>query len=309
MGTLNSYLKATYRLVNDQRFEQLNPIDLIEYCNTARREVAMRAQCVRFLTPISGSVISVTVTNGGSGFTSAPTVTISNPDFPSGAGPSPNGAQAVATSTISGGAVNAVLVSFGGYGYFQPVVTFTDGGGSGATATAVVSNINALLVGQEVYPFSGVDVSTLPGCGAVYYVRSVAVIYANYRYVLPMYSFSEYQAKIRQFPQQYQYVPAMCSQFGQGTSGSLYMYPLPSQTYQYELDCLCLPQDLLTDLSVEIIPSPWDDAVKYFMAYQAYQQFQNFNAAKYYLDLFDQHLLRYSQYARPGRITNIYGRY
>lgn len=308
MATLNTYMKQVYRLVRDHRFENINPRDLMEWVNVARREVAMRAQCVRFLTPISGSVISASVTAGGSGYTSAPTVTITNPDFPSGTGPSPNGAQAVATATISAGAVNAVNISFGGYGYFQPQVSFSGGGGSGATATATVSSINALKQGQEVYAYSDIDTSTLPGCGAVYYVRGASVIYANYRYSLPRYEFSRYQAQIRQYTAQYMYVPAFFSQFGQGTSGSLYFYPLPSQTYQYELDCLCLPQDLTTDLSVEIIPSPWDDAVKYFAAHLSYLDLQNYNAAKMYLELFDSHLLRYSQYARIGYVLNPYGR-
>lgn len=308
MATLNTYMKDLYRLVRDPRQETFNPDDMLERVNIARREVAMRAQCVRFLTPISGSVIDATITNGGSGYTSSPTVTITNPDFPSGSGPSPGGAQATATAIVSGGAVILVNITFGGYGYFEPIITFSGGGGTGAAATANLSVINTLAAGQEVYPFSGVDTSSLPGAGSVYYVRSVSIIYANYRYSLPCYSFSEYQAKIRQYPFQYQYVPAMCSQFGQGTAGSFYMFPIPSQTYQYELDCLCLPQDLLTDLSPEVIPDPWTDAVKYFAAHLAYLDAQNFNMARGYLELFDSHLLRYSQYARIGRATNPYGR-
>ena len=189
------------------------------------------------------------------------------------------------------------------------MISFSGGGGWGGAATAQISTINALAQGQEVYPFSDVDTSSLPGAGAVYYVRSISIIYANYRYSLPIYDFSTYQAKIRQYPYQYQYVPAMGSQFGQGTSGSFYLYPIPSQTYQYELDCLCLPQDLVTNLSVEIIPDPWTDAVKYFAAHLSYLDLQNFNAAQFYLNLFDQHLLRYSQYARIGRAVNIYGRW
>jgi hypothetical protein len=140
-------------------------------------------------------------------------------------------------------------------------------------------------------------------------VRSLAVIYANYRYALPVYSFTEYQAKIRQWPFQYTYVPAFASIFGQGTSGSVFAYPLPSQTYQWEWDCLCLPQDMSTDLSVEAIPDPWCDAVKYFAAHLSYLDLQNHNVARMYLDLFDSHLQRYSNYARIGRAINIYGRY
>ena len=48
---------------------------------------------------------------------------------------------------------------------------------------------------------------------------------------------------------------------------------------------------------------------QYFAAHLSYLDLQNFNAAQFYLNLFDQHLLRYSQYARIGRAVNIYGRW
>jgi len=38
-------------------------------------------------------------------------------------------------------------------------------------------------------------------------------------------------------------------------------------------------------------------------------ELQNYNAGKFYLDLFDKMLQRYSDYARVGRVTNPYGRY
>ena len=124
-----------------------------------------------------------------------------------------------------------------------------------------------------------------------------------------MYSFSEYQAKIRQYPYQYQYVPCFGSQFGQGNQGSLYLYPIASQTYQVEYDCFCEPQDLIDNQSVDVIPRPWDDVVPYFAAHLAYLELQNLNAARFYLDLFDNMTLRKSNYARIGRAVNIYGRY
>jgi hypothetical protein len=308
-GTLNGYLQDVQRLVRDQRQELLNPQNLISFINTARREVAMRAQCVRVLTPISGSIMTATVTAGGSGYTTAPTATITKPDFPSGSGPFPKGDQATATATISGGAVNAVNISYGGYGYWQPTISFSGGGGTGAAATPNLNSINTLNPGQEVYNFSDIDVSQFPGAGPVYYIRSVSVIYSNYRYSLYVPCFSDYQAFVRQYAAgTYQYVPSYAAQFGQGVGGSLFMYPIPSQPYQWEADCLCLPQDLETNLSVEIIPDPWSDAVKYFTAHLAYLELQNFNVAKMYLELFDSHLLRYSQYARIGRAPNRYGR-
>ena len=286
----------------------VDPGDLIDYVNRARREIAMRAQCLRVLTPISGSVIEIDVTNPGTGYT-APTVTITPPDFPSGNLPFPSGAQATAIATQIGGTVAGINLTFGGYGYFEPLVTINDPHGKGATATVRVAGVNLINEGQEVYPFSQVDLSPFPGVGQVYMIKSVSIIYANYRYSLPCYSFSTYQAMIRQYPFQYQWVPTFCAQFGQGTNGSFFLYPLPSQAYQIEWDCFCLPLDLTTDQDVEALPQPWTEGVPYFAAYLAMLEMQNWNSARGYLELFDQFVHRYSTYARPGRVTNPYGRW
>ena len=87
------------------------------------------------------------------------------------------------------------------------------------------------------------------------------------------------------------------------------MYPLPSQTYQLEWDCLCLPSDLVDDQSVEVLQQPWTDVVPYFAAHLAFAELQNWNVSKYMLQLFDDMTLRKSNYARVGRVVNSYGRY
>jgi hypothetical protein len=308
MSALFDYMRQVERFTSDSSQMYLDPQNIIEYINRSRREIAARTQCVRVLTTVSGQIQSWTVTAGGSRY-SAPVCVITPPDFPSGAPPLPNGAQATATAVIQGGVVTAVQNVYGGAGYFSPVMTITDPTGSGATATPTMRFINTLNQGQEVYPFSGVDLSPFPGVDSVYAVKSVSIIYANYRYSVPIYSFSTYQAMIRQYPFQYQYVPTFGAQYGQGVNGSFYMYPLPSQTYQLEWDCFCLPQDLIDDQSVEVMQQPWIDTVPYFAAHLAYLELQNFNAGKYYLDLFDQMCLRKSNYARVGRVVNPYGRY
>jgi hypothetical protein len=306
---LFAYMQQCQRLIRDSKQRLVDPADLVEYINTARREVAMRSQCIRRLPPITGSIKSVNVTLPGLGYTN-PTVVVSPPDFPSGQGTFPNGAQATAMAQLgAGGTITGVQMTFGGYGYYQPTFTIVDPTGSGAVLTPNLTFIDQLNLGQEVYPFSAVDLSMFPGVGSIYMVKSVSIIYANYRYSLPCYSFSTYQAFIRQYPFQYQYVPTVCCQFGQGTDGSFMVYPLPSQAYQLEWDCFCLPSDLLDDQSVEAIPQPWTDAVKYFAAHLAALELQNFNSAVGYLKLFDQFVTRYGSYARPGRVTNPYGRY
>ena len=305
----NKYIAQVQRFCKDQKQEFLDVGNLTDYINRARREVAGRTQCCRVLTPISGSIVSWKVTDGGTGYSNAPTLTITPPDFPSGALPNPNGAQATATCIVQSGVIVAIYSQYGGAGYFQPQMTITDPTGTGATATATISPINQLNPGQEQYSFSDINVSMFPGVGDILAIRSLSVIYSNYRFSLPLYSFSTYQAMIRQYPFQYQYVPTFATQFGQGAAGTFMCYPLPSQLYQWEFDCTVLPQELVDDQSVEIIPPPWTDVVPYFAAHLAYLEMQNMNAGDYYLKLFDEMTLRKSNYARIGRVVNPYGRY
>ena len=309
MASLNTHMKMVQRFLRDANQELMNPDTLRTYINEARREVAMRSQCIRVLPPISGAVTDVAVTAPGSGYT-APVVTISAPDSPSGQQPFPGGAQATAGITQIAGQIIAINIIYGGSGYFQPTVTITDPTGTGAAATATTTLNNSLVANQEVYPFSGIDLSQFPGVDSVYYVRSVSIIYANYRYSLPIYSFSTYQAQIRQYSAgSYTYVPTFGAQFGQGTSGSFYLYPPPSQAYQLEFDCQCLPQDLLDDGSVEAIPDPWTDAVPYFAAHLAMIELQNWNSSRAFEDQFNNRMTRFGAYTRPGRRVNPYGRW
>jgi hypothetical protein len=308
MATLFDYLKSVQRLLRDAKQDMLNPEDLIGYINVARREVAMRAQCIRITPPVSGSVVSWTITNGGSGYSNNPTLAITPPDFPSGQLPSPNGAQAIAAAIVQNGIITAIDSTFGGYGYFQPQMTITDVTGKNATAVAVMSPMNLLRLGQERYDFSNIDLSAFPGVSEIYNVRSVNVIYQNYRYSLGYQPWTVYQGYVRQYPFQYQYVPTFYSQFGQGASGSLFCYPLPSQTYQWEWDCLCLPSDLIDNQSYDVLPDPWTDAVKYFATALAFEEIQNLNTANYHHQQFEKRLLNYSNYARIGKMPNVYGR-
>jgi len=77
-------------------------------------------------------VSSITVTNGGTGYVSLPTITISAPTG------SP-AVQATATATLVNNIITTINIQNSGSGYESaPTVTITGGGGTGATATAEV---------------------------------------------------------------------------------------------------------------------------------------------------------------------------
>lgn len=77
-------------------------------------------------------VLTIAVTTGGTGYTTAPTVTITR------GGSDTTGFGATAVATISSaGVVDAVIITNPGAGYSAvPTVAFTGGGGTGAAATA-----------------------------------------------------------------------------------------------------------------------------------------------------------------------------
>ena len=93
---------------------------------------------------VNGAVISITVTNRGEKYTSAPTVAISS-------SPSPGG-TAIGIATLISGIVNCDGTEVGskvqgvqiikpGFGYtVNPGIVFIGGGGSGAAATTKISN-------------------------------------------------------------------------------------------------------------------------------------------------------------------------
>lgn len=304
---LFEYMKQTQAFIRDERMELVNPENIMRYVNRARRECAMRSMCCRVLTPVSGQIISATVTAQGAGYV-APTVVISAPDFPSGIGPNAIGAQATGSAVVVGGKITAVNIVFGGYGYFQPVITITDPTGTGATVTPNMSYINQLTQGTEAYPFANVNLSATPGLSAVYAVKSVSIIFSSYRYSLPCYAFSTYQALIRQYANVYQYVPFFAAQYGRGTAGNFFCFPIPSQAYQMEWDAFALPSDLVDDQSVEAIPKPYDDAIPWLAASYCYNELQNWNTARYYEQEFSRYLQIYGVATLPGRVVNPYGR-
>jgi len=84
-----------------------------------------------------GAVTAITLGAGGTGYTSAPTVTIVGG----------SGTGATATATIASGAVTGFSVVSGGKNYASaPTVRISGGGGSGATGTAVVSVRSAPMI-------------------------------------------------------------------------------------------------------------------------------------------------------------------
>jgi hypothetical protein len=88
-------------------------------------------------------VQTLTISDGGTGYATAPTITIAAPTLN-------GGTTATATCTVSGGLVNTVTITSPGSGYeINPVVTLTGGGFTDAASiTANIEQTNYIYYGQ-----------------------------------------------------------------------------------------------------------------------------------------------------------------
>ena len=106
------------------------------------------------------AIYRLNLTSGGSGYTIAPTVTISD----SGGG---IGSGATATATISGGAVNGLTLTARGTQYTNPVVTITRDAGDGTGASALANAVATVFPTRALNPpgviFQGAVFNTTTG--------------------------------------------------------------------------------------------------------------------------------------------------
>ena len=114
---------------------------------------------------VDGIVTGINVTNGGTGYTTQPIVSITG-------GGASNNSQATATAQITGGVVTGISVTGGGIGYTSvPTVSISGGGGTGATAEAVcrgpVGTITITDTGSQ-YTYEP-TINLISGSGAVAY--------------------------------------------------------------------------------------------------------------------------------------------
>jgi len=136
---------------------------------------------------------------------------------------------------------------------------------------------NQTVANQEVYSFSTVNTliqATSPGVQGIIGVITIAVNQGAVKPVLQQCAWSDFQAQLRSYNTGLTGWPTTWAQYGQGTLGSVYVWPKPSAAYPMDWDCYCLPIDLQSESSVEAIPYPWTDAVPYFAAYLAYSNAQ-----------------------------------
>jgi hypothetical protein len=133
VGAIAFFFQTTTTLSAADEFDALRikwRDTLIADVTSSKTTSSINSRAAGYQSTMLYTITAIKVVNGGSGYTTAPTVQITDG----------GGSGATATATVSAGRVSAITVVTGGSGYITtPTVTITGGGGTDATASPLVA--------------------------------------------------------------------------------------------------------------------------------------------------------------------------
>lgn len=282
---LTAYLNSTRLLLHDASSKYFTDAQLTTFINQGRKRIGLECGTVRGLFtfyisesqevyPYQGAVASLTITNAGSGYTAAPTVSF-------GGG---GGSGVTASASISSGTVSAVTITANGSNFTAaPTVTMT-GGTAGTAATVTASVMQALDI------------------------NSITVNYQNTWQMLAFSPFTQFQARARYYrattgnPEWWTEGPPS----GAGGGRAFYLFYIPNQSYQTDIDAIVLPNDLVDDTTAEQLTYPATDLVPYYAAYLAKYDQQMYDESARFLAIYDELKRRGEAAKYQRRLPNPY---
>lgn len=281
---LNAYVGATQRLLHDTAGQRYSTTDLAIYVNMARSQLAVEAECVRFLYGFDG-MYSLTGT-----FT--------------------------AGSPIISGIANTTGLQqgWGLYGnYVTNYATITAIGTNTVTMSSNASGSGSATFGTQIQTVANQEIYALPtavavpqGIQNVIGIRSIAVNFGgtqgSNQYMLETCDFSELQAYYRFYGPNLVGNPAKWARY----NNNVYLRPIPSQAYPMQWDTVCTVIDLVDDSTVEAIPQLFTYAVPYYAAYLALMNGQRAQDADAMYKLYDQFSMRARKFYQRTMTPSLY---
>lgn len=257
--TAQDYIDQVRRNVHDATSADFSDSSLLNMVNEARQRVALDTHCYRqFITGLN---------------------TIPQQE-----------------TYLYNGSLGGVSVPIGGSGYTAPMVTFSGGTGSGASAAAFVMNGSIIGINMTNWG-SGYSSNSPPtvvitdptGTGAsaipvilndVLDILSIAVLWGDLRITFGWLPFTGFQAFCRAYRNQYS-TPGVFTMH-QGILKT-FIYPIPDQVYPMEMDVVTLPTDLAVVDSPETqLINPWNDAVQFYASYLAIASLQQYEKSSFW---------------------------
>jgi hypothetical protein len=170
-------------------------------------------------------------------------------------------------------------------------------------ALALISTVG----GTEVYPFSlvlsNLQTQGLPAQQILTGLNVTLDWTTNLRISMDYYPWTKFNALFRAYP--FQTIPTIWSMYAYQ---AFYVFPIPSQVYTLEIDCVYLPSDMVKTTDVEAsLPFPWSDLVQFQAAYLAKQYEQAQQEAQTYFQRYQTELQLRRGANPPWRIRSQYG--
>src|SRR5208283_943437 len=293
--TLNAYINDTAQLLNDANLSFISQAQLIRWINNARKELAERSGCIRRLV------------TGQSAFGAS-----AQPNFaiPNAAQPSmiPGGFPMVGSSfNVSSGNFNFPNFNFPNFnvtGYFS---------GANGGVVGAIQNACMTIPGVERYPYEGFFNpflrQTYAGCDYILDTIACSVNWGGVnRPSLDWMPWDDLQAYARAYAVLNTSYPSVWSVYNDGQMGEIFMFPIPSQAGEIDLDVFAAPIDLYSDSDPEAIPRGFQRAVKYAAAKMAMMSTSRYAQA----DMFEDEFARAAQITRTsvdrGKTSSYYYR-
>ncbi len=100
--------------------------------------------------------------------------------------------------------------------------------------------------------------------------------------------------------------PYYWSTFNDGEHGEIWLFPVPSQPMEIELQVFCVPLDLHSDSDFDAIPDGFTNAIKFGAAALAYMQSRRYGQAQIMMDMFTDRLGTGRVATDMGKTPNFY---
>ena len=156
----------------------------------------------------------------------------------------------------------------------------------------------SLTTPQETYAFT-----VLPLAARTIDVINLTLLWGNMRVPMNYMPFTEFNAKMRVW-QSYLGRPVVFSVYGQNT---VYIGPIPDQTYVSEWDTVIMPPDLANTADVDTIPFPFTVPVAYYAASKAKFKEQSYEESEKFEQVFKRKIIEALRSTATRRIPNVYG--
>jgi len=290
--SLSFYLTDTIALLNDQNYSFTSKFQLTRWVNEARRNCAKRTGCVRRLI------------TGQSAFGAS-----AQPGFflPGAAQPGalPNAFPQAANYGQKGGDFNANNFSS----------DFNIGNLNNPNSiTGAVLNTMQTIPGVERYPYQGFFTPALKaqyaGVDQIYDSIACAVNWGGtVRPQLDWMAWDELQAYCRAYSVLNTSYPSVWSVFNDGPTGEIWLFPIPSQAGEIELDVSARPSALNSDDDYDAIPEGFQEAIKFKAASLAFMSSARYAQAQVMEDLFADTLGIARVSVDSGKSNTYYPRY